>query len=957
MRFIGDKNMKKILVIMGVILMQTLVLVSAPKKQKVKYEYVYADLTKFANTSLVESSVPLQKFSLDGKFKKFKGMRFKTVNAEENGGRGVLTFNGKVGNIAIPLPKNNIKGPFTFYMLFNVETNGVKPSEKNQLNISLYGKENERGGTAYPKAFTDIGDIEKNTVDGKTSIVAHCDDSKSKKGYVYMYARQIHGGQTRMNPSYIRISSEGNLKINIYAITLSTRNVDFTPNYDFSKESWKPINIKDTMLVEGSILDVSKDMGEKPAGKYGRVVVRNGHFEFENRPNQRVKFKSTNWRPASQFEYQFKDKKNIDKLIGNARARGYNMIRWRLSHDKLTSIVAPYTFSDYDMDRYDYFLYVCGREGIYSHLMISSHLFGGVGETWAQRFDLKIKLLFGDKETRESWRKMAHAMLNHVNPYTGLAWKDDPSIATTEYFNELDTIYPLSSAFLPKGNKFTNNYLRKRFKEKYGTIEKLNASWGTNFKAFEEINLISQHEIFARADKDISDILRECSRDLQKFFEKVIKEEIGFKAPVFQHNCGMRMDVFQSSFEMGDFMAQNTYAAPQSGLMKPGGSSDQRDWLSEELFGHWFLYGVMKRVAGMPFAITEFQHRHWNPYKHQAGVFYPAYAGFHDYDMLTVHDMAIYPPYKRNVGLCNFGVYNSPVFRANEFLNYCLFFRGDVTPAKHRVEVEFSEDYMKNSKYSGRCMAFEQAKTAFLTGFGPRFTGLSKPMPKAKPADIVFQPDGCGGVVMYSNREHPKFPGVDSKMKIYDVEKILREKSILPKENISDTKNGVFQTDTGEIEMRLKEGFVKVCTPRTEAVSLKPANKNEKVGNLVVKSVDVPSAVAICSMDGNEIAKSGKLVMVVNTDNISSGFKVSADRSIIKDKGGLPVLVRTIKLSAELKLDPSKQFEVYALNMLGERLQKLEFPVENGVMKIELDTAKLEKEPSVFYEIIEVAKN
>ena len=949
--------MKKILVIMGVVLMQALVLVAAPKTKKVKHEYVYADLTKFANTSLADSVCPLQRFALDGKVKKIKGMKFKTVNASENGDIGVYSFKGFVPNTDIPLPANNIKGPFTFYMLFNVEVNGVTPSSKNQLNISILGKEFERGGTAYPKAFTDIGDITKNTIDGKTSIVAHIDDPKGKKGYVYMYTKQIHGGQTRMNPSYIRIRSDGNLKINIYAITLSTKHIDFTPSYDFAKESWKPIDIKDTMTVEGSILDVSKDMGEKPAGKYGRVVVRNGHFEFENRPNVRVKFKSTNWRPASHFPYQFKDKKNIDKLIGNARARGYNMIRWRLSQEILESVVAPYTFREDYMDRYDYLLYVCGREGVYSHIMISSHLFGAPNETWAKRFDMKIKLLFGDKETREQWRKMAHTFLNHVNPYTGLAWKDDPSIATTEYFNELDTIYPLSSAFLPEGNEFTNNYLRKRFKEKYGTIEKLNESWGTTFKKFEEINLINNHELFARADKDISDIVRECSRDLQKFFEKVIKEEIGWKAPVFQHNCGMRMDVFQSSFEMGDFMAQNTYAAPQTGLMKPGGTSDQRDWLSEELFGHWFLYGVMKRVAGMPFAITEFQHRHWNPYKHQAGVFYPAYAGFHDYDMLTVHDMAIYPKPKRSMGLCNFGVYNSPVFRANEFLNYCLFFRGDVTPAKHRVEVEFSEDYMTKSKYSGRCMAFEQAKTAFLTGFGPRFTGLSKPMPKAKPADIVFQPDGYAGVVMYSNQANPKFPGVDSKMKIYDVEKILREKSILPKDNISDTANGVYQTETGEIVMRLKEGFVKVCTPRTEAVSLKPANKNENVGNLTVKSIDVAGAVAVCSMDGNPIAKSGKMVFIINTDNISTGFKASADRVIIKDKGTLPVLVRTAKLSAELKVDASKQFEVYALNMCGDRLQKLSFPVENGVMKIDLDTATLEKEPSVFYEIIEVAKD
>ncbi|MBQ6534645.1 MAG: hypothetical protein IJI37_05690 [Opitutales bacterium] len=917
----------------------------AAEKPKKQGDNFYADVSRFANASLSDGAADLSKFPSNGKIISFGGMKFRSVDAEKNGGKSVLRISGGE-SFDIPVPKNPINGVFTMYILCNADFGGAKGSPTDKLMAGVFGKEGQALGVAYLSPGTAAGDISKATNDNSLSALVFSNDKRGKSGNVYLYSKRIPNSNQRGMPAFVRVKSLGKTAFNVYAITISKKHIDTTPDYDFSKESWKPIKMDDPFVEPGTVLDLAGAMGEKPAGKYGRTVVRGGHFEFENRPGARVKFKSTNWRPANLFSTSFADKAQIDKVVSNARSQGYNMIRWRLSHERLEHIVAPYKFADDIMDKYDYFLYACGREGVYTHLMISSHLFGDSSNTWAKRFDLKIRLLFGDPAVRAQWRRMAIDTLNHVNPYTGLAWKDDPSIATAEYFNELDTIYPFPGGILPDGAKYIDDYLRGRFKEKYGSIEKLNAAWGSKFGSFDEIKIYRNRENFILADKDISDILTERSRDLQKFFEKVVREEIGFKAPLHQHNCAMRMDVFRSSFEMGDYMAQNTYAAPQWGLMQPGGTCDQSDWISEEHFGHWFLYGVMKRVAGMPMAITEFQHRHWNPYKHEAGVFYPAYAAFHDYDMLTVHDVALNPNMKASPD--NFSVYNSPVYRANEFLNFCLFVRGDVSPAKHRVEVEYNEDFMRGWKKAGHCMSFEQAKIAFLTGFSVAFTGLSKPMPKAKPADIVLQPDGCSGVVMFANRARDDYPG---KLKISDAAKMLREKSILPPDNVSDPANGVFQTDTGEIVMRFKEGLVKVATPRTEAVSLKPETKNERAGGLLVKSVDVPAAVAITSMDGKSISKSARLVLVVNTDNISTGFRTSADRSILKDRGSLPVLVRTVKLSAEIALDPDRRFDVYALGMNGKRLQKLSFPCENGAMKIDLDTASLESGPSVFFEI------
>ena len=65
--------------------------------------------------------------------------------------------------------------------------------------------------------------------------------------------------------------------------------------------------------------------------------------------------------------------------------------------------------------------------------------------------------------------------------------------------------------------------------------------------------------------------------------------------------------------------------------------------------------------------------------------------------------------------------------------------------------------------------------------------------------------------------------------------------------------------------------------------------------------------------------------------------------------------VRTCKLSAELSVDSGVKFDLYALDISGKRLEKLYLPIIDGIAKIEIDTAKLVKEPSVFFEIVRSA--
>ena len=93
----------------------------------------------------------------------------------------------------------------------------------------------------------------------------------------------------------IRFQSAGNAVWMIAGATLCDRKVPQNasiPHYIVAGRNWKPIDYHKDILP-GSVLDFSSRL-DAPAGKYGPVVIRNGHFEFRDRPGEPLRFYGTN---------------------------------------------------------------------------------------------------------------------------------------------------------------------------------------------------------------------------------------------------------------------------------------------------------------------------------------------------------------------------------------------------------------------------------------------------------------------------------------------------------------------------------------------------------------------------------------------------------------------------------------------------------------------------------------
>ncbi len=189
---------------------------------------------------------------------------------------------------------------------------------------------------------------------------------------------------------------------------------------------------------------------DAPAGKHGFVQVRDGHFYFED--GTRVRFLGFNIAARSNTP----DHELAEKLAERFASLGVNMIRMHAadvpigeepcswSSCKETPLLdypagSTQNFHPEGLDRFDYFAAKLKEKGIYLHfdLMVARRFLEGDGLDYPGEYPQCVKCfpMFNERLV-ELQRDYAKKFLCHVNPYTGLAYKDDPAVAVVQMNNE-----------------------------------------------------------------------------------------------------------------------------------------------------------------------------------------------------------------------------------------------------------------------------------------------------------------------------------------------------------------------------------------------------------------------------------------------------------------------------------------------------------------------------------------
>lgn len=446
------------------------------------------------------------------------------------------------------------------------------------------------------------------------------------------------------------------------------------PYYIVPGRNWKKVADPGMKIVPGSALDFSF-MLDAPAGKYGPIVIRDGHFEFEKLKGRKVRFYGNNLC----FTAQYLEKRACEKLADQFAAIGYNSVRFHHYDDNLIDHKSgnSTTIDAGMMDKLDYLFYCFKKKGIYitTDLYCSRRFKAGEIKGFGNISHYEMKALAPiNEDAFNNWKEFSRKLLTHKNRYTGTSWAEDPALFGISVVNE-DTIYHSWQQY----PAIKNAYLKKfeQFLKDKGVICKNDA---------ERSRILSKFLI----DLQIKSYLR---------MKAFLKDELKVKAQLTDANFYETILVAPLREKL-DYVDNHAY------------------WDHPAFVGKmWHLphryrnISVIKqlaqvprtmmptRILGKPFMVTEFNYCFPNEYRAEGGVLMGAYAALQDWDGLYrfaySHNLEGVIYQTRAQG---FDLASDPLNMLSEKIGILLFLRGDVSVSKQTYPFFFGENSFANAK-------------------------------------------------------------------------------------------------------------------------------------------------------------------------------------------------------------------------------------------------------------------
>ena len=644
-------------------------------------------------------------------------------------------------------------------------------------------------------------------------------------------------------------------------------------------KKWVPLPLERN-VKKGSILDFSFLADQHaPAGKFGKIISnKKGHFVYE-KTGKRARLIGTNLC----FDANYIPKEECDKLAEVFRRQGYNSVRFH--HTDIHMIKNTWNAQNsYEvdpemLDKLDYLFYAMKKGGLYVTVDFYTMRYFGPGEIVevarsGKRTQCDVKALLPVSETAfNAWSKLVLAWMNHVNPYTGIAWKDDPALVFACPLNEDSIVSVLRS----------NSVAMKLFKKRYQEWKTKNGITGPDVTP-----LIKD----PRFTEFVLELKRESNREISAFLKKN-GINIMLSGSNWWNTQGQTFT--RSEFDVVD---NHQYADhPNNGSYNQG--SCIRGGLSRTIP----VFMMPTRIFGKPFTVTEFNFCFPNRYRAEGGALFGAYSALQDWD--AVYRFSWSHSKKKNLEIhpvVHFDIASDLLSLYTDRQIALLFARGDVSPAAKKYLYAVS------------------MKEATKEGFGGMWSrGL---FPKSFTSLGVVSQTGSQVV----DTGHPvkgQFNGVTAEQK--PQAKLLAgnpfDSAAEIAEIIRPDKDGEIVSDTGEIRFNPKKGYLKVLSEKTECFVSFPG-KDMKGICLSVVGLDTFTAVSASAMDDRKLANSKRVLIFHLTNVLNSNMKFSnAEMRRIEGVGELPHLVRTGKADLLLK-NTNPGLSVYAVSSSGKKIAK-----------------------------------
>lgn len=649
---------------------------------------------------------------------------------------------------------------------------------------------------------------------------------------------------------------------------------------------YRPLPQYDSLAVKpGSALDFSF-LQDAPAGKYGRVVVRDGHFEFQQRPGEPVRFYGVNLCSDAQYL----SRSECERLAAELARIGYNAVRLHHYDAMLVKDMPDSTTLNADnLDRLDYLVHCLKQKGMYITTDFYCNRVNLPGEIpelagSSNRRPLKKAVLLY-QSARDNWKAFVRNLLTHVNPYTGIRWADEPALAFAALLNEDPAFYAWERDPVMKAD----------FERAFG-------KWSKRKKLTFKDDASRRHAM--------AQFLIERQIEVYREFRRFIREELGSSLPLSGINF---KNAEAQSFirETLDYVDNHSYynhpAFPEGKAYYPpvkftprnpvaGGAPAMRD------LAH-------SRIYGKPFTITETNYVAPNPFRAAGGALLGSFGNLQDYDAIfrfayshRAKDLFRYRT------MHYFDIVSDPANLLSERIGAMLFLRRDVRPfRKRRVWLYDSSAYRAFHDFGNE---------------GGRFP-------------FQFGRLALSGRLGVLNRT--EFARTDKT----DSEFFISRRTNKPagaeywEGRLPDEQQGLV-SDTGEFTLRPDRQQLKVVTPRSE-IAILPAETEIACDFMAVRNIRGYGVFFLTALDGRPLRESGRLLLLHLTDVQSSDIRFD-DRecTLLRSWGKLPLRLKHGIAEVTLKLPAAATIQ--ALSATGETVGELQpTPLPGGKAVLHLD--------------------
>ena len=628
-------------------------------------------------------------------------------------------------------------------------------------------------------------------------------------------------------------------------------------------------------IEAGSALDFSGESHlDRPAGKHGRVIVKDGHFAFADSPDVSRHF----WGCNINGEAMCPDHDLAVEVAERLARTGYNAVRIHHYDSPITRAGKGRTELDpVQMEKFDFFVAELVKRGLYletdlfvSRAPIYWRDLGIDRDGEVERYSRKALMSF-HPPAYSNWCAFARSFLTHRNPYTGTTVAELPWIGIS-LINEGRFVYPFPT--LPKIEPFQEKWrtwIAARRAADPGCYPEL----GPRPKAYPRVEWADQNNgTIPRAAADF------CA-DLECAFvarARPFLASLGVKAPLSnQNNSAHYAAMGLVRDETYDFFDIHSYGGGMGKDKMPTPCSADNPLTSN---GDRIERTVFARPWSSPVVISEWNYGWPNPHR-PAGTFKTAtMAALQDWGAVFrfAYTHGLLHLHEGKFKASRFDVALDYANLASERLAFALFARGDLKPlsAKVALEIDPAAMYTPENWAKGICPTNWSAKAAWRTAWGVSAPGRLPLGMRTMKLSAAWT-------------EEPQDLGEDRPDVAYDPVR----------------------------------GTLAVTTP-SSAVVAAPSGKMA-AGAFTADFGADPCTAFVLSLDGKPLAASRRLLVSCLGDVQFDGIEYTdATRTVIQKKGdyGRP-LVRDMKIPVSLELDPQAAYTVYALDTAGRRIGTL----------------------------------